>query len=68
MIYQLVLGEKIFNSVKEKCSSIHVDLPSLIEENLSDVEKNGFENYLKELYMQIYSKITSFSLETILVE
>ena len=30
----------LFNSVKDKCSKIHKDLPKLIEENLSDVEKN----------------------------
>ena len=31
---------KLFNSVKDKCSKIHKDLPKLIEENLNDVEKN----------------------------
>ena len=30
----------LFNSVKDKCSEIHKDLPKLIEENLNDVEKN----------------------------
>ena len=30
----------LFNSVKEKCSKIHQDLPKLIEENLISVEKN----------------------------
>ncbi len=30
----------LFDSVKEKCSDIHKDLPKLIEENLSDVENN----------------------------
>ena len=30
----------LFNSVKDKCSEIHKDLPKLIEENLKDVEKN----------------------------
>ena len=30
----------LFNSVKDKCSKIHKDLPKLIEENLKDVEKN----------------------------
>ena len=30
----------LFNSVKDKCSKIHKDLPKLIEENLGDVEKN----------------------------
>ena len=30
----------LFNSVKDKCSKIHKDLPKLIEENLDDVEKN----------------------------
>ena len=30
---------KIFNSVKDKCSVIHKDLPKLIESNLADVEK-----------------------------
>ena len=38
---------KIFNSVKEKCSSIHVDLPTLIEENLSAVEKKWPEKLPK---------------------
>jgi len=31
---------KIFEQVKDKCSKIHKDLPSLIEANLKDVEKN----------------------------
>jgi len=31
---------KIFEHIKDKCSNIHVDLPRLIEANLSDVEKN----------------------------
>jgi len=31
---------KIFNSVKDRCSNIHKDLPKLIESNLIDVEKN----------------------------
>ncbi len=30
----------IFESVRDKCSNIHKDLPQLIQENLSDVEKN----------------------------
>ena len=30
----------LFNSVRDKCSKIHKDLPKLIEENLTDVEKN----------------------------
>ena len=30
----------LFDSVKDKCSKIHKDLPKLIEENLKDVEKN----------------------------
>tara|TARA_X000000368_G_scaffold255384_1_gene201892 strand:- start:1962 stop:2930 length:969 start_codon:yes stop_codon:yes gene_type:complete len=30
----------LFDSVKDKCSNIHKDLPRLIEENLKDVEKN----------------------------
>ena len=30
----------LFDSVKEKCSDIHKDLPKLIKENLSDVENN----------------------------
>ena len=30
---------KIFNSVKDKCTKIHKDLPRLIEDNLIDVEK-----------------------------
>ena len=35
---------KLFNSVKDKCESIHKDLPRLIEENLNDVEKNWPKN------------------------
>ena len=35
---------KLFNSVKDKCESIHKDLPILIEENLNDVEKNWPKN------------------------
>jgi homoserine kinase type II len=31
---------KIIEQVKDKCSKIHKDLPSLIEANLKDVEKN----------------------------
>ena len=31
---------KIFDSVKDKCTKIHKDLPRLIESNLTDVEKN----------------------------
>ena len=31
---------KIFDQVKDKCINIHKDLPSLIESNLVDVEKN----------------------------
>ena len=31
---------RLFDTVKDKCSKIHKDLPKLIEENLSDVEKN----------------------------
>ena len=34
----------LFNSVKDKCSKIHKDLPKLIEENLNDVEKNWPKN------------------------
>ena len=30
----------LFDSVKDKCTKIHKDLPKLIEENLSNVEKN----------------------------
>ena len=35
---------KLFDSVKSKCSKIHKDLPKLIEENLTDVEKNWPKN------------------------
>ena len=38
---------KLFNSVKDKCESIHKDLPRLIEENLNDVEKNWPKNLPK---------------------
>ena len=34
----------LFDSVKDKCSKIHKDLPKLIEENLRDVEINWPEN------------------------
>ena len=34
----------LFDSVKDKCSKIHKGLPKLIEENLSDVEKNWPKN------------------------
>ena len=34
----------LFDSVKDKCSNIHKDLPRLIEENLKDVENNWPEN------------------------
>ena len=37
----------LFNSVKDKCSKIHEDLPKLIEENLNDVEKNWPKNLPK---------------------
>ena len=37
----------LFNSIKDKCSSIHKDLPKLIEENLNDVEKNWPKNLPK---------------------
>ena len=38
---------KIFDSVKDKCTKIHRDLPKLIEENLKDVEKNWPKNLPK---------------------
>ena len=31
---------KLFDAVRDKCTKIHKDLPKLIEENLTDVEKN----------------------------
>jgi len=34
----------LFDSVKDKCSKIHKDLPKLINENLVDVEKNWPKN------------------------
>ena len=34
----------LFDSVKDKCSKIHKDLPKLIDENLEDVEKNWPKN------------------------
>ena len=34
----------LFDTVKDKCSKIHKDLPMLIEENLNDVEKNWPKN------------------------
>ena len=30
----------IYNSIKDRCGKIHQDLPTLIEDNLKDVEKN----------------------------
>ena len=38
---------KIFNQVKDKCNSIHPDLPKLIETNLKDVEKGWPEDLPK---------------------
>ena len=37
----------LFDTVKDKCSKIHKDLPMLIEENLNDVEKNWQKNLPK---------------------
>ena len=37
----------LFDSVKDKCTKIHKDLPKLIEENLNDVEKNWPNNLPK---------------------
>ena len=37
----------LFNSIKDKCTIIHKDLPKLIEENLNDVEKNWPEDLPK---------------------
>jgi len=37
----------LFDSVKDRCTKIHKDLPSLIEENLFDVEKNWPHNLPK---------------------
>ena len=37
----------LFDTVKDKCSKIHKDLPMLIEENLNDVEKNWPKNLPK---------------------
>jgi len=31
---------RLFDSVKDQCSKLHMDLPKLIEENLNSVEKN----------------------------
>ncbi len=38
---------KLFNTVRDKCTKIHKDLPKLIEENLKDVEKNWPKNLPK---------------------
>jgi|TARA_Y100000746_G_C15402385_1_gene406905 homoserine kinase type II len=38
---------KIFDQVKDKCIKIHKDLPKLIEDNLTDVEKNWPTNLPK---------------------
>ena len=38
---------KLFDTVKDKCTKIHKDLPKLIEENLNDVEKNWPKNLPK---------------------
>ena len=37
----------LFDSVRDNCTEIHKDLPKLIEENLSDVEKNWPKNLPK---------------------
>ena len=37
----------LFDSVKDKCSKIHKDLPKLIDENLRDVEENWPKNLPK---------------------
>ena len=37
----------LFDSVKDQCTKIHKDLPTLIEENLVDVEKNWPNNLPK---------------------
>ena len=57
----------LFNSIKNKSSNIHKDLPKLIEENLKDVEKNG-HNLPKGIFMLIYSMITFFSKRKISTE
>ena len=36
--------KKIFDQVKDQCSKIHKDLPKLISQNLTDVEKNWPKN------------------------
>ena len=38
---------KLFDTVKDKCTKIHKDLPKLIEENLNDVEKHWPKNLPK---------------------
>ncbi len=38
---------KLFDTVRDKCTKIHKDLPKLIEENLKDVEKNWPKNLPK---------------------
>ena len=38
---------KLFETVKDKCTQIHKDLPKLIEQNLNDVEKNWPKNLPK---------------------
>ena len=68
MIYLLIHGENYSNSVKDKCSKLHKDLPKLIEENLNDVEKNGQKICQKELFMQIYFMIIFFLFKINLVE
>ena len=35
---------ELYNTIKDKCSSIHKDLPELIESNLSEIEKNWPQN------------------------
>ena len=39
----------LFDSVRDNCTEIHKDLPKLIEENLSDVEKN-YKKFAKRNY------------------
>ncbi len=57
---------KIFDTVKDKCNHIHKDLPKLIEQNLSDVEKNWPNDLPKGIiHADLFSDNIFFKNETL---
>ena len=54
----------LFESVKDKCSNIHKDLPNLLRKTLGMLKKIGQKICQKELFMLIFSMITFFSIKT----